>query len=96
MAQDILRNTLGMELVELRSRAELDKDATAAAGNGKEDDLDEARKATGVKKKCTSSRPVTKTRLMADATGSCGRGFQNLHSALDPKRASHRRGRAHA
>jgi hypothetical protein len=63
MAQDILRNTLGMELVELRSRAELDKDATAAAGNGKEDDLDEARKATGVKKKCTSSRPVAKTRL---------------------------------
>ncbi|KAF8215043.1 hypothetical protein K438DRAFT_1800650 [Mycena galopus ATCC 62051] len=50
MAQNILRNTFGMELVELRSRAELDKDAAAPATQN-QDDLDEARKATGVKKK---------------------------------------------
>lgn len=41
----ILRNTFGMELVELPSRAAFDKD------NNPEDDLDEARKATGMKKK---------------------------------------------
>ncbi|KAJ6589317.1 MAGE family-domain-containing protein [Mycena capillaripes] len=57
-AQEILRNTLGMELVELRSRAELDKD-TAAPGNGKEDDLEEARKATGVKKKAAAAGSKT-------------------------------------
>jgi hypothetical protein len=51
MAQDVLRNTFGMELVELRSRAELDKD-TAAPATQNQDDLEEARKATGVKKKC--------------------------------------------
>ncbi|KAJ6629869.1 MAGE family-domain-containing protein [Mycena sp. CBHHK59/15] len=57
-AQEILRHTLGMELVELRSRAELDKD-TAGPGAGKEDDLAEARKATGVKKKAAAAGSKT-------------------------------------
>jgi len=45
-AQGILRTTFGMELVELQSRAELDKEDTSK-DNGDED----RRKATGVKKK---------------------------------------------
>lgn len=52
LAQDILQKTFGMELVELQSRAVLDKDAN----NGNEDELNEARKATGVKKK--GKRPL--------------------------------------
>jgi hypothetical protein len=47
-----------MELVELRSRAEIHADGNAAdAAAGKDDDLEEARKATGVKKKGTLIRP---------------------------------------
>lgn len=50
MAQKILRKTFGMELVELRSRAEIHTDGNA--NGNKDDDLEEARKATtGVKKK---------------------------------------------
>lgn len=45
-AQRILRTTFGMELVELQSRAELDKD-DPSKGNADGD----GRKATGVKKK---------------------------------------------
>lgn len=52
LAQDILQKTFGMELVELQSRAGLDKDAN----NANEDELNEARKATGVKKK--GKRPL--------------------------------------
>ncbi|KAJ7113007.1 MAGE family-domain-containing protein [Mycena epipterygia] len=55
-AQAVLRSKLGMELVELRSRAELDKDTAAP---GKEDDLEEARKATGVKKKAAAAGSKT-------------------------------------
>jgi len=45
-AQGILRTTFGMELVELQSRAELDKEDTS------KDNADgDRRKATGVKKK---------------------------------------------
>lgn len=47
-AQGILKKTFGMEFVELQSRALLDQDANTDAN---EDDLNEARKATGVKKK---------------------------------------------
>ncbi|KAJ6602809.1 MAGE-domain-containing protein [Mycena vulgaris] len=61
-AQAILRTTLGMELVELRSRAELDKDTAgpgSGTGAGKEADLEEARKATGVKKKAAAAGSKT-------------------------------------
>ncbi|KAJ6472320.1 MAGE family-domain-containing protein [Mycena vitilis] len=71
MAQERLRNVFGMELVELRSRAELDKDKdTGAAG----DDLEEARKATGVKKKSAAAgsktyilRSTLDARIIAEA-----------------------------
>lgn len=53
-AQKILRKTVGMELVELRSRAELERDAVEGARNN-EDDLEEARKATEIKKKGKTS-----------------------------------------
>ncbi|KAJ7186488.1 MAGE family-domain-containing protein [Mycena filopes] len=56
MAQEMLKNTLGVELVELRSRAELDKETAAP---GREDDLEEARKATGVKKKAAAAGSKT-------------------------------------
>ncbi|KAJ7751006.1 MAGE family-domain-containing protein [Mycena maculata] len=56
-AQHILHNTLGMELVELRSRAELDKET--APPNTNQDDLEEARKATGVKKKSAAAGSKT-------------------------------------
>ncbi|KAK0471361.1 MAGE-domain-containing protein [Armillaria novae-zelandiae] len=46
LAQATLQKTFGMELVELRSRTELGRD-----GTGGDDDLEEARKAVGVKKK---------------------------------------------
>jgi hypothetical protein len=49
-AQEILRNTFGMELVELQTRAGLEQDASL---NATQDDLNEARKATGIKKKGT-------------------------------------------
>jgi melanoma-associated antigen len=58
MAQKILRKTFGMELVELRSRAEIHAEGNAD-NNNKDDDLEEARKATGVKKKGTSLPPLT-------------------------------------
>ncbi|KAF8151613.1 MAGE family-domain-containing protein [Crassisporium funariophilum] len=45
MAQEKLRNTFGMEMVELPSRAGLDQD------HENEEDNNEARKATGIKKK---------------------------------------------
>ena len=45
-AQDILQKTFGMELAELPSRAGLDADTNEA-----DDELNEARKATGMKKK---------------------------------------------
>ena len=50
-AQKILRKTFGMELVELRSRAEIYAEGNADGGGGKDDDLEDARKAAGVKKK---------------------------------------------
>ena len=52
-AQEILRSTFGMELVELRSRAELDKEDVS------KDNADgDQRKATGVKKKGKYDPPV--------------------------------------
>lgn len=48
IAQELLRNTFGMELVELQSRAGLEQDTNL---NATQDDLNEARKATGIKKK---------------------------------------------
>ncbi|KAF5375853.1 hypothetical protein D9615_008195 [Tricholomella constricta] len=48
-AQDILRKTFGMELAELQTRAGLDADATNA-----DDELSQARNATGVKKKAAA------------------------------------------
>ena len=48
-AQEKLRKVFGMELVEIPSRAGLDQDNNA---NGNEEELAEARRATGVKKKC--------------------------------------------
>lgn len=45
-AQGILRTTFGMELVELQSRAELDKEDASRDNND-----GDRRKATGVKKK---------------------------------------------
>ncbi|KAF7359315.1 MAGE domain-containing protein [Mycena sanguinolenta] len=72
-AQGILRNTFGMELVELRSRAELDKD-TAAPGTQNQDGLEEARKAAGVKKKSAAAgsktyilRSTLDSRIIAEA-----------------------------
>ncbi|KAJ7621120.1 MAGE family-domain-containing protein [Roridomyces roridus] len=56
-AQEILRDTLGMELVELRSRAELDKEQTNTNANN--DDLENARKATGVKQKSAAAGSKT-------------------------------------
>ncbi|KAK0497975.1 MAGE-domain-containing protein [Armillaria luteobubalina] len=50
LAQTTLQKTFGMELVELRSRAELGKDSI-----GGDDDLEEARKAVGVKKKAAAA-----------------------------------------
>ncbi|KAK0236547.1 MAGE-domain-containing protein [Armillaria nabsnona] len=50
LAQTTLQKTFGMELVELRSRAELGKD-----GVGGDEDLEEARKAVGVKKKAAAA-----------------------------------------
>ncbi|KAK0462896.1 MAGE-domain-containing protein [Desarmillaria tabescens] len=50
LAQSTLQKTFGMELVELRSRAELGKD-----GAGGDEDLEEARKAAGVKKKAAAA-----------------------------------------
>ncbi|KAL0953796.1 hypothetical protein HGRIS_004980 [Hohenbuehelia grisea] len=50
-AQEILRSTFGMEMVELRSRAEVNKTANGA---NDEDDLDEARKAAGIKKRAAA------------------------------------------
>ncbi|KAF9466735.1 MAGE family-domain-containing protein [Collybia nuda] len=55
IAQDILRKTFGMELVELQSRAGLDKDAS----NANEDELNEARNATGVRKKAAAAGSKT-------------------------------------
>ena len=53
-AQGILRTTLGMELVELQSRAELDKEDTS------KDNADgDRRKATGVKKKGQYDPPIS-------------------------------------
>ncbi|KAG5641632.1 hypothetical protein DXG03_004569 [Asterophora parasitica] len=48
-AQDILKKTFGMELAELQTRAGLDADTT----NG-DDELSQARNATGVKKKAAA------------------------------------------
>ncbi|KAJ7487288.1 MAGE family-domain-containing protein [Mycena galericulata] len=71
-AQDILRDRLGMELIELRSRAELDKET--AAPNANQADLEEARKATGIKKKSAAAgsktyilRSTLHERLIAEA-----------------------------
>ncbi|SJL08717.1 uncharacterized protein ARMOST_12086 [Armillaria ostoyae] len=50
LAQTTLQKTFGMELVELRSRAELGKD-----GIGGDEDLEEAGKAVGVKKKAAAA-----------------------------------------
>jgi len=47
-----------MELVELRSRAALEKEANAGANNN-EDDLEEARKAIGVKKRAAGAGSKT-------------------------------------
>jgi len=53
-AQGILRATFGMELVELQSRAELDKEDTS------KDNADgDRRKATGVKKKGQHNLPIS-------------------------------------
>lgn len=44
MAQEILRRTFGMEMAELKTRTDLEN-------GGADEELDEARKATGAKKK---------------------------------------------
>jgi melanoma-associated antigen len=46
-AQNILRKTFAMELIELRSRAELDK----AANRHAEEEMEEARNATGIRRR---------------------------------------------
>ncbi|TEB26424.1 hypothetical protein FA13DRAFT_1737355, partial [Coprinellus micaceus] len=62
LAQSKLRDTLGMELVELPTRAGLDQESATGSQGGAgpsgtqaqpDDDLSQARKATGMKKKCT-------------------------------------------
>ncbi|KAF7416115.1 hypothetical protein PC9H_002375 [Pleurotus ostreatus] len=58
LAQEILGKTFGMELVELRSRAELEKGA-APSGGGGGDELDEVQKATTVKKKSAAAGSKT-------------------------------------
>ena len=55
-AQHTLRKTFGMELAELPSRAEL---AAESNEGGKFGELEEARNATGLKKKSTSIKLVT-------------------------------------
>ncbi|KAL1662948.1 MAGE family-domain-containing protein [Schizophyllum commune] len=55
IAQKILRDTFGMELVELPSRAALEKEA-----NGDKDaELEDAQRATGVKKRATAAGSKT-------------------------------------
>lgn len=56
IAQELLRNTFGMELVELQSRAGLEQDTNL---NATQDDLNEARKATGIKKKAAATGSKT-------------------------------------
>ncbi|TFK38514.1 MAGE family-domain-containing protein [Crucibulum laeve] len=51
LAQEKLRSTFGIEFVELPSRAGLDQELNGDAG---EDELNDARKATGMKKKTAS------------------------------------------
>lgn len=58
LAQEILGKTFGMELVELRSRAELEKGG-APSGGGGGDELDEVQKATTVKKKSAAAGSKT-------------------------------------
>ncbi|TFK67294.1 hypothetical protein BDN72DRAFT_770853, partial [Pluteus cervinus] len=62
-AQHILQHTFGMELVEIQTRAGLDQEM-----NGVNDELDETRKATGVK--CRAAAMGSETYI--------------LRSALDP------------
>ena len=61
LAQEILGKTFGMELVELRSRAELEKGGVAGSGGvgGGGDELDEVQKATTVKKKSAAAGSKT-------------------------------------
>ncbi|KAF7983597.1 hypothetical protein HWV62_20497 [Athelia sp. TMB] len=56
LAQKTLRKTFGMELVELRSRAEIHAESNATGAN---EDLEEASKATGVKKKAAAAGSKT-------------------------------------
>ncbi|KAJ7784787.1 MAGE family-domain-containing protein [Mycena olivaceomarginata] len=87
MAQNILRNTFGM------ARApELDKDGAAPATQNQ--DLDEARKAAGVKKKYTPFFLVQMPSV--NYTRSRRRRFQAVHPALRTERTPHRGGGAHA
>ena len=51
-AQEKLRKVFGMELIEIPSRAGMDQENNT---NGNEEELAEARRATGVKKKCNHS-----------------------------------------
>lgn len=55
LAQKILKDTFGMELVELRSRAELGREA----GADKDAELEDAQKATGVKKRAAAAGSKT-------------------------------------
>jgi len=81
-AQGILRTTFGMELVELQSRAELDKEDTS------KDNADggDRRKATGVKKKGQHNPPISHRPISNECNGTVaatGSKSYILRSILD-------------
>jgi hypothetical protein len=83
-AQELLRSTFGMELVELQTRAGLEQDANL---NATQDDLNEARKATGIKKRGTFVRtnPLSLSPLTPPTIAvAAGSKTYILRSVLDP------------
>ena len=81
-AQGILRTTFGMELVELQSRAELDKEDTS-----KGDADGDRRKATGVKKKgkhAPNLHQLTVINQYSCLVATSGSKSYILRSILDP------------
>ena len=78
-----------MELVELQSRAGLEQEANM---NATQDDLNEARKATGIKKKGTFICQLIKLLSIAliAPNHSCCNWIQDLHPALHPRSLNHR------
>ena len=85
-AQQILRSVFGMELVELQSHAEYEKETNARDGINADDG-----KVTGVKKKC-NVHPHTSSHLLADVfcLNSRGSWKQDLYPTFYFGPANHR------